>query len=72
MAAPQVTKCICHDRTFEEIKAYAAENKYTDVEELRQERYCSCSCGMCIPYVEMVLKTGETSFEVGAFYKRKK
>lgn len=72
MTPPSVTKCICHNRTFKEIKQYADEHGYTTVEELRRDRYCSCGCQMCGPYIELVLKTGETGFEPGAPYKRKR
>lgn len=72
MSKYTVTKCICHDRSFEDIKVHAEENKITSVEQLQQERYCSCSCGLCIPYVELMLETGETEFTPGAYYRRKK
>lgn len=67
-----VNRCICHSRTFEEIKLYANKNGYTDLKELQNKNYCSNSCKMCGPYVEMVLQTGETSFEPGAYYKKRK
>lgn len=69
--ALNVVKCICHDRSFEEIKEYAEEQDLNTIEELREERFCSCGCRMCTPYVELVLETGETVFEPGAYYKRK-
>lgn len=69
MSYRNVTKCICHSRTFEEIKEYARENDITSVEELKRIKYCSSSCGLCSPYVELVLETGETEFRPGAYYK---
>lgn len=66
-----VNSCICHRRDFTEIKEHAKEKGYTQIEELQAEDFCSCSCGLCIPYVKMVLKTGETEFEPGAPYKNK-
>lgn len=65
----KVSKCICHKRDFAEIKAYAEEKGYQTVEELQTDKFCSCSCGLCIPYVELMLKTGDTEFEPGAYYK---
>jgi len=64
-----VTKCICHSRTFKEVKEYARENDISTIEELRNQKYCSCGCGLCSPYVEMVLETGETEFTPGAYYR---
>ncbi len=66
-----VTKCICHSREFTEVKEYAEENGYKSVEELQSDKFCSCSCGLCIPYIELMLETGETKFEPGAYYKNK-
>lgn len=63
----KVKKCICHERTFEEIKTYAETNGYSKVEQLQNDEYCSCQCGLCAPYVELMLKTGETVFEPGAY-----
>lgn len=66
-----VSKCICHKKDFSEIKAYIEENDITTVKELQDQKYCSCGCSLCAPYIELMLKTGETSFEAGAYYKRK-
>ncbi|MEX0719525.1 MAG: hypothetical protein WD059_02575 [Balneolaceae bacterium] len=65
-----VNKCICHDHDFAEIKKYAEEKGYSTVKELQAENFCSNSCRLCIPYVEMVLETGETEFKPGAYYKK--
>jgi NAD(P)H-nitrite reductase large subunit len=67
-----VTNCICHDRSFTELKNYAVEHGITDIEELQKRKMCSCGCQMCAPYVEAMLKTGETAFEPGAPYGRGK
>lgn len=72
MARNKVSRCICHKRSFEEIREHAREEGYDSVDELKEEDYCSRGCGLCEPYVEMVLETGETEFEPGAFYRRKR
>lgn len=64
MRGYSVTKCICHNRSFEQIKAYAKRNRIDTVEELQERYICSCSCQQCLPYVKRMLKTGETSFEI--------
>ncbi len=71
MSSYLVNRCICHEHTFVEIKEYAEEQGYTNLEDLQIDNFCSNGCRMCAPYVEMVLKTGETEFEPGAYYKRK-
>lgn len=66
-----VSKCICHQKDFSDIKSFAEENGISSVSELQGKQYCSCGCGLCAPYIELMLETGETSFEPGAYYKRK-
>ncbi|HEX6981936.1 MAG TPA: hypothetical protein VF181_04175 [Balneolaceae bacterium] len=65
MARNKVVKCICHDKMFDEVKAYAEEHGISTVEELQKRNYCSNSCRLCMPYVEMMLKTGQTEFTPG-------
>ncbi|HKK46677.1 MAG TPA: hypothetical protein VJ964_14220 [Balneolaceae bacterium] len=72
MSFNKVTKCICHDRTFEEVKDYADANDISSVGELQDLDYCSNSCGLCAPYVEVILETGQTEFTPGEPYRRKR
>lgn len=71
MSQFSVSKCICHSIDFTEVKSYSEENNITSVKELQEKKYCSCGCGLCAPYIELMLETGETSFEPGAYYKRR-
>ncbi len=71
MSENKVTRCICHDRTFEEIKEYAREYGYSKISQLQNDRFCSCSCGLCIPYVEIVLESGQTEFQPGEPFRKK-
>lgn len=66
-----VNRCICHSRSFKEVKDYAEENDITSIGQLQADDFCSCGCGLCIPYIELMFETGETEFEPGAYYKRK-
>ena len=70
MSTLKVLKCICHDRTFEEVKAYADEHDLSSLAELQDRDYCSNSCGMCAPYVEITLETGQTEFIPGEPYRK--
>lgn len=70
MAQNEVVKCICHNRTFEEVKAYAEKKDLHSVEELQEHNFCSNSCQMCAPYVEVMLKTGQTSFYPGEPFRK--
>lgn len=72
MVSNNVTKCVCHNRGFQEIKHYAARNNLNSLEELRDLDFCSNSCGLCAPYVELVLKIGQTVFAAGEPYHKKR
>jgi len=72
MSYNKVTKCICYDRTFEEVKEYARENGISSVDELQDLDYCSNSCGLCAPYVEVTLETGQTVFNPGEPYRKRR
>lgn len=71
MGRNKVEKCICHNKTFEEVKAYAKENDISTIEELQERNFCSNSCRLCAPYVEMMLKTGQTEFTPGEPFRKK-
>ena len=58
-----VDRCICENRSFAEIREEARRRGLLTVEELQQARLCGTGCEMCLPYVERMLQTGETSFE---------
>lgn len=57
-----VTGCVCHDISFEELKEMARELKYS-FDELSKKTNCCTSCGMCEPYVRLMLRTGQTRFD---------
>tara|TARA_R110000868_G_scaffold304437_14_gene565192 strand:+ start:36442 stop:36663 length:222 start_codon:yes stop_codon:yes gene_type:complete len=64
-----VNRCICHNKTFTEIKEYAEQEEITEVSELQAMDFCSNNCRMCEPYLELMFETGETAFEPGAYLK---
>ena len=58
-----VSRCVCHRLPFEDLKARAAARSLT-FDALKKETRCASGCGMCEPYVRLMLVTGETSFRV--------
>ncbi|MDZ7771871.1 MAG: (2Fe-2S)-binding protein [Balneolaceae bacterium] len=71
MSRYKVDRCICRNRSFEEIRDYARRNDIDSVEVLKERSYCSDSCGLCEPYVAHLLCSGRTVFEPGEFYRKK-
>ena len=59
-----VTRCVCHQRTFAELKALCAAKDWTTVGEISLETNCGLGCGSCRPYLAAMLDTGATSFTV--------
>ena len=59
-----VVRCVCHRRSFAELKALAKANDWTTVAEISLETSCGLGCGSCQPYLAAMLDTGATAFTV--------
>jgi NAD(P)H-nitrite reductase large subunit len=55
-----VKQCVCFEKTFTELKASGAKS----LDEIIQRFNCSTGCGLCRPYIQKMLQTGETEFAV--------
>ncbi len=55
-----VRQCVCFGVTFEEIKTAGLDS----LDAIQYGLGVGSNCGMCRPYVELMLRTGETAFEV--------
>lgn len=56
-----IDRCVCYDRTFAELRV-AATVDHLGMEEITKRFGCGSCCGMCRPYIERMLDTGETVF----------
>jgi bacterioferritin-associated ferredoxin len=62
MSAPLcIDRCVCFDRTFAELRI-AAVTDDLGADDLTRRFGCGTCCGMCRPYLERMLETGETVF----------
>ncbi|MBK8552330.1 MAG: hypothetical protein IPL53_15185 [Ignavibacteria bacterium] len=59
-----VTKCICYDTTFEEMKRIMKERKIKTLDELKDVKIVADNCRLCVPYINKMIETGETKFHV--------
>lgn len=57
-----VDRCICHRLSFREIKKISEDKGLQTVEELQEKKICATNCRLCVPYLKVLLKTGQTSF----------
>ena len=58
----RVDRCVCFDITFSTLKASARECG-GGLEHIRERFGCGKGCALCVPYIQKMLQTGQTSFE---------
>ena len=58
----RITRCVCNDLEFEELKRLAAQRGITDLDGLCGWTGCGLTCGLCRPYIGAMLQTGQTVF----------
>lgn len=55
-----VKQCVCHKTTFLQIR----ESGLKTIKEIAETFGCTTGCGLCKPYIEKVLHTGEVEFPI--------
>lgn len=58
-----VTHCICYDLSLEQLRDRARRD-HLDLDGLKSATGCCTGCGMCEPYVRLMLKTGQTAIPI--------
>jgi bacterioferritin-associated ferredoxin len=56
-----IDRCVCKDVSFEKLKSFA-ESRCCGLEQIELEFGCGSGCALCVPYIRLMLKTGQTSF----------
>ena len=56
----QVTHCLCEKKTIAEILAWARARGVNEMGPIAAALGCGTHCGMCIPFIEYALATGES------------
>ncbi len=59
----RIDRCICFNRTFEELKATADAQDTSSLRDLQEHVEFGKQCELCHPYVRRMLRTGETWFD---------
>jgi len=59
-----VSRCVCHNVRFTEGLELAARHGCRTVAELQRFVPLGTGCGLCIPYMQRALATGETDLPV--------
>ena len=58
-----ITRCVCTNATFSDLKRIAGEQGARTIDELRKHVEFASECELCRKYVERMLATGETEFD---------
>lgn len=58
-----VDRCICHKVRFATLLELS-QRVGRDLDALSKETQCGTGCGMCVPYIQLMLATGRTSLPV--------
>lgn len=60
----KVNRCVCENLSFQEMKKTAERYHCQSIGELQCRLKFGVNCRLCLPYVEKMLITGETQFDV--------
>jgi len=58
-----VDRCVCKSISFARLKELA-EQGHRDLDALSAKTGCGTGCGMCVPYIRVVLATGRTNLPI--------
>jgi NAD(P)H-nitrite reductase large subunit len=61
-----VDRCVCHNVMFAELLRLHRETG-ADLDRLQRLTRCGTSCGVCLPYIRVVLTTGRVRLPVMPF-----
>jgi bacterioferritin-associated ferredoxin len=56
-----IDRCVCFDLLFSDLKKKVEERPAT-MDQIARRHGCGSCCGICRPYIERMLETGETVF----------
>ena len=64
MSAPNVVRCVCCDVRFSTVLDALDELRSTTVAELQRDLEIATGCGLCVPYVQRTIETGESAHPI--------
>lgn len=56
-----INKCVCFNLTFAEIIEIAKKNNW-NLEDIQKNLGCGTRCELCVPYIQISIKTGQKEF----------
>ncbi len=58
-----IDRCYCHQVLFRDLKVLA-ETTGAGLDQLCEQTKCGTGCGLCLPYLRVMLATGKTDLPV--------
>lgn len=58
-----VTRCTCHDVPFDELKRLH-DDQGMSLRDMVKATRCGTGCGLCVPYIRLMMRTGRTELPV--------
>lgn len=62
-----ITKCVCFNKTFEEIQRLSREESINSLDSLLSEKNICNKCRICNQYIEEMYKTGQVEYPIDYF-----
>lgn len=59
----KVTRCVCFNITFRELKELSIKNNCKSLQELKEYAIFSEKCKLCSPYIQKMFETGKVEFD---------
>ena len=59
-----VRSCLCYPHSFADLKMLAEQNHWQTVADITAAVGCGSGCGLCRPYLALMLETGDTAFDI--------
>ncbi len=60
----RIIKCICHGTTFARLRKISESEKLFSIEKLQRRATFAENCRRCVPYIKLMLETGQTEFDL--------
>ena len=61
MTGVLITRCICRNFPFDRLLALARSRRWV-LEDVIEQTGCGDECGLCRPYLRVMIDTGQTEF----------
>ena len=58
-----IDKCFCFNISFKYIEKKIKNKEFLTIEDIKRETKASCGCGLCLSYIEDIVKKNNKNVE---------